>query len=137
MHAEKQRRGLAVVRMLVGAIFITHGWPKLAAALADPRVPQFAAQLHRMGFVPGVGWAWAVTLVEFLGGVCLLLGVLVPVAAALIGIEMVVAGVTVNLARGYYWTRGGWEMPLILAVLCGVLALTSPGRTPAARAERR
>ena len=48
-------------------------------------------------------------------------------AAALITIEMIVAGLTVNLARGFYWTKGGVEVPLIFAVLGAILALAGPG----------
>jgi len=136
MRAETDRWGLVIVRMLVGAIFIAHGSPKLLAALQNPGVPGFAASLHRIGVNPGLLWAWAVTLVEFFGGVCLFLGMFTRVAAALIGVEMIVAGVKVNAARGFYWARGGWEIPLVFAVLCAVLVLTTPGRRSAGAARR-
>jgi putative oxidoreductase len=136
MRPETSRWGLVIVRMLVGAIFVVHGSPKMLAALQNPSVPGFAASLHRIGMNPGLFWAWVVTLVEFFGGVCLFLGVFTRAAAALIGVEMVVAGVKVNAARGFYWTRGGWEVPLIFAVLCAVLVLTVPERRPAGAARR-
>lgn len=123
--------GLVGLRIVVGALFITHGWPK---ALAGGGGPGFAGGLAHMGFSPGVIWAWIVTVVEFGGGVCLLLGVLVRPAATLIAIEMVVAAVKVNWARGYYWTRDGWEMPILMALLAVILAVTAPGsRLRAAR----
>ena len=74
-----------------------------------------------------------VTLVEFLGGVCLFFGVATRIAAVLIMIEMVVAGVTSNPPRGFFWTRGGIEVPLVYAVLCAVLVLTAPRRPRPAR----
>jgi putative oxidoreductase len=123
--------GLVGLRMVVGALFITHGWPKV---LAGGGGLAFAGGLAHMGFSPGVLWAWIVTVVEFGGGVCLLLGVLVRPAATLIVIEMLVATVKVNWARGYYWTRSGWEMPVLMALLAAIIAVTAPGaRRPAGR----
>ena len=43
-----------------------------------------------------------------------------------------VAIVKVNVHRGFYWNRGGWEMPALLALLAAILAVTAAGR--AARA---
>lgn len=126
-----ERWGLVGLRIIVGALFVTHGWPKLMAGGGGSG---FAGSLAHMGFSPGAIWAWIVTIVEFGGGVCLLLGVLVRPAAALLVIEMLVATVKVNWARGYYWTSGGWEMPVLLAILAAILAVTAPGsRLPAER----
>ncbi|HKX17602.1 MAG TPA: DoxX family protein [bacterium] len=122
----RDRWGLIGVRMIVGALFIVHGWPKLAAGGGGPA---FAGGLAHMGFHPAALWAWIVTSVEFGGGLCLLLGVLVRPAAALLVIEMLVAIIKVNWARGFYWTHGGWEMPALMALLAAVLAMTAPGTT--------
>ena len=48
---------------------------------------------------------------------------------------MLVAIAKVNWVRGFYWTRGGWEMPALMAVLAVILVLTAPGAGSAA--ERR
>ena len=133
-RAQFDRLGLVIVRVLVGAVFIAHGSPKIAAAFHDPRLPAFAASLHRLGMNPGVVWAWVVTVVEFVGGICLVAGVYPRFAAALIAVEMIVAGAKVNVARGFYWTKGGWEVPLVFAVLCAVLVLTAPRRSAHPRA---
>lgn len=125
------RWGLIALRTIVGVLFITHGWPKLMAGGGGPG---FAGSLAHMGFSPGTIWAWIVTVVEFGGGVCLVLGVLVRPAATLIAIEMLVATAKVNGARGYYWTRGGWEMTVLLALLALIVAVTAPAsRLPAGR----
>jgi putative oxidoreductase len=83
-----------------------------------------------LDFAPGAAWAWLVTVVQFFGGVCLVLGVLVRPAAALIAIEMLVATVKVNWARGFLWSRGGWETPVLLAVLAAIVAVTGRGWGP-------
>ena len=99
------RWGLVGVRMIVGALFIVHGWPKLAAGG---------------------------------GGLYLLFGVLVRPAAALLVLEMLVAIIKVNWARRFYWNRGGWKMPALMALLAAVFAITAPGTVrPAPPAEHR
>ncbi|HEV2281876.1 MAG TPA: DoxX family protein [bacterium] len=52
-------------------------------------------------------WAWIVTVVEFGGGVCLLLGIPVRPAATLIAIEMLVATAKVNWVRGIIGIAAG------------------------------
>lgn len=67
-----------LLRVVVGCAFLFHGWPKVA----DPAA--FAAQLH-LPLIVGLAVAW----VEFLGGALVLLGLLTPVAAALVAFDMV------------------------------------------------
>jgi putative oxidoreductase len=119
------RWGLVALRVIVGALFIVHGWQKVIAGGGGL---SFAGSLAHMGFTPGTVWAWIVTIVEFGGGLCLVLGVLVRIAASLIFAEMIVAIVKVNSHRGFYWTGGGWEMPALMALLAAILAVTVPGR---------
>jgi len=126
--------GLWIARVLVGAIFIVHGTVRVIGAIHDPSLHAFSSSLAQHGWAPAIVWAWLVTLVEFLGGVCLFFGVATRIAALAIMIEMVVAGVTSNLPRGFFWTRGGIEVPLVYAVLCAVLVLTAPRRPRPARA---
>ena len=116
-----------VLRVLLGALFIVHGSDKLMAAIRDPHIPGFTKSLDAIGFHPGLFWAWVVTLVEFAGGICLCVGLFTSVAAALITVEMIVAGLNVNLARGFYWTKGGVEVPLVFAVIGAILTLAGPG----------
>ncbi|HEX9245153.1 MAG TPA: DoxX family protein [bacterium] len=116
-----------VLRVLMGALFIVHGSGKLMAAIQDPHIAGFTKSVDAIGFHPGLFWAWVVTLVEFAGGICLCVGLFTRAAAALITIEMIVAGLKVNLPRGFYWTKGGAEVPLIFAVIGGILTLAGPG----------
>jgi putative oxidoreductase len=125
------RWGITALRVAVGLLFIVHGWQKLSAGGGGPA---FAGGLAHMGFTPGALWAWIVTIVEFGGGICLVLGVLVRLAATLIVIEMLVAIAKVNIHRGFYWNTGGWEMPALMAVLAAIIAATASGRLlPSAR----
>ena len=116
-----------VLRVLMGVLFIVHGSDKLTVAIRDPSIPAFTKSLDAIGFHPGLFWAWVVTMVEFAGGICLCVGLLTRGAAALITIEMIVAGLKVNLARGFYWTNGWVEVPLVFAVIGAILTLAGPG----------
>lgn len=104
---------LLPLRIVVGGIFIVHGAQKLFV-FGFPGVAKF---LGGLGFHPAMFWAVVVSLVEFLGGIAILAGFMTRWAALLIAIEMVVAILRVNLARGFYAT-GGFEFPLALLAAC-------------------
>lgn len=127
MRDDAERWVLLVLRVLLGVMFIAHGSLKLEAALRDPSIPGFSRLVQTTGFTPVLFWAWVVTLVEFVGGVCLVVGLFTRVAAALIVIEMIVAGIKVNLPHGFFYTTAGIEVPVIFAVIGTVLALAGPG----------
>ena len=65
-----------------------------------------------------------VTLVEFVGGILLVAGIAVRVAAALNAVDMTVAILVVHLKHGFGAQNGGFEYPLTLlaATLCLALA---------------
>jgi putative oxidoreductase len=130
-------RILLTLRLLMGALFVAHGYQKVWTGVHDPSMAGFARAVQAIGFFPGVFWAWTVTLVEFLGGICLCLGLATRLAAGLIVVEMVVAGLKVNLPRGFFWNTGGVEVPLIFVVLGSILVLAGPGSLSADHLIRR
>ena len=75
--------GLLILRIGVGAIFITTGWIKFSDL---PGTVGFFAALGFSAF-----WAYLVTAIELLGGLSVLLGFYTRIAAALLGIVMLVA----------------------------------------------
>ncbi len=66
-------------------------------------------------------------LVETGGGLLLALGLLTPVAAALVFSVMLVAGVSVHLKQGFFITSGGYEYTLVLGIAGLTVAFTGPG----------
>ncbi len=85
------------LRILLGISFLVHGLPKLGAGHAG-----FAGSLQGLHVpLPGVA-SWAIALLEVLGGIALIVGVLVAVAAALLTIEMLFAMFLVHLPQGGY-----------------------------------
>lgn len=132
--------GLLVLRLTVGIIFVMHGGQKLFTA-GLPRFGVLLAQLHVP--VPAVA-AVLLALVEFVGGVVLVLGLFARPAAALIAIEMVVATLAVHLRRGFF-NPGGVEFPLVLfaanfALVClgaGAWSMDGWMHSDAGRSESR
>ena len=114
--------GLAILRVVVGVVYITHGIPKLLGG-----VPGTGAFLAHLGIpLPGL-FAWVVTLLETLGGLSLVAGFLVAPVAFLFMIEMIVGIILVHAPNGWYVVGGGsagaeYSTVLIAALLALVLA---------------
>ncbi len=114
--------GLLLLRVMVGIVFVIHGGQKLFAV----GLPRFAESLTHMGVpAPSVA-AVVVTLVEFVGGALLIVGLFARVAAVLIVVDMLVAVLLVHLPRGFF-NPGGFEYPLTLLVANLALALLGAG----------
>jgi putative oxidoreductase len=58
-----------------------------------------------------------VGITEFFGGLCLVLGFLTRPAAAAATILLTVAAVKVHLPNGFFWSNGGWEYPVLWALM--------------------
>jgi putative oxidoreductase len=101
-----QPLGLLAMRLAIAAIMIAHGWPKLL------HISRFSSGVLAHIGVPS--WmAYLVVAAEVGGGVLLILGLLTPVAALAICIDMAVAIFKVHLRNGLTG-QGGYELPLIL-----------------------
>lgn len=128
--------GLAILRVILGAIFVFHGADKLFGGIGNT-----AGFFGMIGIPAPAASAWLVALVEFFGGLALILGFFARVAAALLVPVMLVAILTVHGANGFanvnitgmgdagpIFGMPGWEYNL--ALLGGLLAIAfgGPGR---------
>jgi putative oxidoreductase len=112
-----QPLGLLVLRLALGIIFFSHGYPKLAHSGA---VMQAFFVQHGL---PGY-FVYVAGVLEVFGGILLVLGLFTRGAALLLTIEMGVAIWKVHSASGIYAVRD-YEFPL--AVLAGSFALATVG----------
>src|SRR5689334_20077933 len=114
-----QPLGLLILRVALGLIFLTHGYPKLtrsATAMQGMFVQHgLPAQLV---YVAGV--------LETFGGVLLILGLFARPAALLLAIEMGVAIVKVHSGHGIMALHE-YEFPLALGTSCLALATIGAG----------
>lgn len=118
--------GLTILRVVLGVVFIAHGAPSVFGGMDGT-----AAYLDFLGIpMPAVA-AWAISLLELLGGLCLVAGFLVTPVSLLLIIHMMLGIILVQAARGFYVVgpnaNGGIEYSLVLATSLLMLVLGGPG----------
>jgi putative oxidoreductase len=120
--------GLAplAVRLIVGSIMFAHGLQKLQGGPGN-----FAQGLAGMGVPLPVLMAYVVTLVEVVGGLLLIVGLLSRLSALLLTINLTVAVLLVKTGVGFLSPQGGGVgAELDLALIAGLLVIlfAGPGR---------
>jgi putative oxidoreductase len=118
-----QACGLTVLRVVVGIVFVAHGYQKLFKIGFHGVADMFG----HMGIPLPLFFAVVVTLVEFVGGILLIAGIAVQISAALIAMDMVVAILKVHLPHGFFSSTGGMEFPLTLLAAAVCLSLSGGG----------
>jgi len=113
--------GGVALRLALGAVFVAHGWGKLQGPLGTPD----GFNIDRWGWPFPVFWAWVVALVEFLGGLLVLVGLFTRLAAALIACVMFFALIKLRLQQGFI---GGFELEFTLLMIALSLVVTGGGR---------
>lgn len=115
---------LLLARLGLGVVFAAHGWQKLTAMGLDGTTKAFT----EMG-VPAPSLTAPFTAgVELVGGIALVLGVAVPVFAALLAATMAGAVVLVHASNGVFVTDGGFELAAGLGLGALLLAVFGAGR---------
>ena len=105
------------IRVMIGTAFILHGYSKITDIAGTE------------GFLVQVGLPTAlatpVALLEFIGGIVLILGILTRIAAGLFVIQMAAITLTIKLSKGFI---GGFEIDLLFLAGAASLFITGPGR---------
>lgn len=116
--------GLLVGRVALGVIFLAHGLQKLNVWGLDGT----SAAFESMG-VPAAGFtAFLVTWLEILGGIALIIGLLTPIFAALLAIDMIGAIFITHVDNGIWVSDGGYELVLALGAASLMLAVVGAGK---------
>jgi putative oxidoreductase len=115
--------GLAILRVVVGTVFVAHGGQKLFVYGLDG----VAGSFGQMG-IPAAGLFGPLTaFAEFFGGLALVAGLLTRLAAA--GTTAVMAGAIAFVhAKAGFFLPAGSEFALTLLASSALLALTGAGR---------
>lgn len=118
----RMQAGLAVLRVIVGSVFAAHGAQKLFVLGLSGVTEGFAG----MGIPLPMVAAPAVALLEFFGGLALVVGLFTPWVAAGLAAVMLGATVVVHLPAGFFAPKG-IEFTLTLFAAALTLALTGAG----------
>lgn len=113
--------GMLVLRVVVGIIFLAHGYQKVTAGPAD-----MADAFSHMGAPAPTITSFLITWLEFLGGIALIVGLLTRIVALGFIIDMTGAILIVHIHNGFLG-RGGVEFPLTLLASSVTLALIGAG----------
>jgi putative oxidoreductase len=112
-----------ILRFAAGVVFLVYGWNKLQNPAG------WQDMMTGLGFPAPVVLSWFVLLLELVGGVALIVGLLVRPIALLFAIEMVVSSVTVKLSLGFAPQGAtGIELDLALLAVAVALVILGPGR---------
>lgn len=117
---------LLLLRVAVGLLLIGHATQKLFGWFGGYGLAGTGGFFDSVGFRPGKPMAAVAGLSESGGGLLLALGLLTPLAGAVIVGTLLVAA-SLHLDKGVWGANGGYELPLIYAVVGATLALTGPG----------
>lgn len=139
--------GLFVLRLVLGGIFIAHGYPKLFGGKgASEKLPDtakstlgegFVEQVERGGVSATVGTmeslglpnakaaAWSLALVEFVGGIALIFGFKTRLMALALAFSQAVAINKVHASEGLV---GGYEYNIALIGGTTALAIAGSGK---------
>jgi putative oxidoreductase len=129
-----ERLAVLILRLFLGVAFVMHGSQKLLGAFGGPGVGGVAGMLSKMGMEPSHILAWVLSITEFVGGVCIVLGFLTRFWAAGLVIDMATAIFKVHMTNGFFASRNGFELPLAFGVMALVILLTGPGSLSVDRA---
>jgi uncharacterized membrane protein YphA (DoxX/SURF4 family) len=109
------------LRLVLGTVFMAHGWEKLNGPLGTPE----GFNIDAWGWPYPIFWAWFVALIETFGGLLIVVGLFTRIAAALVASVMAVAILNVKYGGGLV---GGFEFELALLMIALSLTLTGAGR---------
>lgn len=119
--------GLFLLRLVLGVAFVYHGYGKLFGQ--TPGMEAFTGMVANIGFPAPMFFAYVAALIEFLGGIALLVGVHTKHAGYLLSLVMLVAiGGAMRFGfgpMGFSWLS--IELPVMLLAMSLAVAWLGPG----------
>ncbi len=115
------RQAMLLLRIAIAVMFMAHA----GVRVFNGTIPRFAEFLTGLGFFYAIGWVWAITVFELLGGAMLIMGQFSRWMAA--GFMLISSGgiVLIHAPKGWFVGEhgsGGVEYSIVLFVACVVLA---------------
>jgi putative oxidoreductase len=110
-----------VIRVAAGWLLVVHGWGKVTRGAA-PYIKGFTD----LGFDPALPWVYGALVIEFVGGIALIVGLFTRFFAAAAAIEMLIIFV-LYWNNGFSWLNRGYEFVLLWGLVCFAIALRGGG----------
>ncbi|WP_455675998.1 DoxX family protein [Pradoshia sp.] len=120
--------GILIVRLVVGGLFLAHGAQKLFGWFRGAGLVGTAGWFESIDIKPGFFMALMVGIIEFIGGLFLMIGLFTPFAAVLLAVTMICAIVKVHWQNGIWNTDNGYEYNLVLFAILAAIALIGAGK---------
>ncbi len=116
--------GALVLRVSMGILFILHGAYLKIFVFTMGGTSQYFDSLGLPGW-----FAWAVMLVETIGGLALILGVYARWVALVLGVHLLFAAFLGHSGNGWLFSNqgGGYEYPVFWAIACFTLTMLGDG----------
>ena len=112
-----------IVRVAVGLNLVIHGWGKIGRSGGPgqllQKLPQLAAIGDEITFV--------LMLIEFVGGLSIIVGLFTRFWAAAAAVEMAVLTFYIYWDSGYWWLARGYEHTLMWGLVLFAVALRGGG----------
>ncbi|GAB3916306.1 hypothetical protein GCM10011575_24180 [Microlunatus endophyticus] len=133
---------LLLARIGLGGILILHGWRRWHQQGIDSQINY----LHTFATPFATYAAWGGTAVELIGGLFLIVGALVPLAAAVVVAEQVLIVAYTSWYKGWSLTHvsgtqttwaGGWEYNVVIGLLALLFVVYGSGAIGIDRLFRR
>lgn len=106
----------AWIRFFSGLFLMPHGAQKLFGWFGG-NIDGTAGFFSKIGLEPALPLAYLVGATEFFGGLLIAIGLLTRPAAVAAAVLLLVAVFQVHLGNGFFWNKGGYEYPLLWAIL--------------------
>ena len=120
--------GLALLRTIVGGLFMGHGLQKLAGWFGGHGLEGTGEFFESMDLKPGKTHATLAGAAETGGGALIAAGLATPLGAAALSGTMITAIRKVHAPKGVWVTDGGYEYNLVLLGIVFALSDIGPGR---------
>lgn len=114
------------LRAFTGALLLPHGAQKLFGVFGGGGLGGTAKFFESVGYGAPDTLALTVGLVEFVGGLCLILGFFTRPAAVAIAIFMAFA-IQFHAANGFFWAAKGYEYPVLWGMAAFFFAVHGGG----------
>jgi putative oxidoreductase len=91
-------------------------------------ISRFAPNIAAKGLPFAEGLAYLTYFAESVAAACLAIGLFTRIAAAIVGLEMLVIVLLFQWQFGYFWTVRGYEFALLWLLLCIAIFFKGGGR---------